>query len=147
MSLALPISNSEIATTSWTVTSSPELIRFNLGQQEILKIFSQPIANKMQGMCRFERGFEKLLPLFKGLMLLGKPTTLSLIYDFNRAQVFFTFSQAESQEVERFFNKVIELLKKEVRFKQILEKVIENNRRYQAEQALLQSSLHSVTWD
>jgi hypothetical protein len=61
--------------------------------------------------------------------------------------VFFTFSQSESQEVERFFNKVIELLKKEVRFRQILEKVIENNRRYQAEQALLQSSLHSVTWD
>ncbi len=147
MSLALPISNLEIASPAWTVTSTPELIRFNLGQQEILKIFSQPIANKMQGMCRFERRFEKLLPLFRGLILLGKPATLSLIYDFDRAQVFFTFSQSESQEVERFFNRVIDLLKKEVRFKQILEKVIENNRRYQAEQALLHSSLHRVIWD
>jgi hypothetical protein len=147
MSLALPIRNLEISSTPWTVTSSPELIRFNLGQQDILKIFSQPIANKMQGMCRFERGFEKLLPLFRGLILLGKPSTLSLIYDFDRAQVFFTFSQAETQEVEKFFNSVIDLLKKEVRFKQILEKVIENNRRYQAEQALLHSALHSVTWD
>lgn len=147
MSLALPISNLEIASSAWTVTSTPELIRFNLGQQEILKIFSQPIANKMQGMCRFERGFEKLLPLFRGLILLGKPSSLSLIYDFDRAQAFFTFSQSESQEVERFFNSVIELLKKELKFKQILEKVIENNRRFQAEQALLQASLHRVTWD
>ncbi|MBC6369111.1 hypothetical protein [Algoriphagus sp. AK58] len=147
MSVAVQMSHPQKNTTSWTVSTSPELVRFSLGQQEILKIFSQPIANKMQGMCRFEKGFERLLPLFRGLIGLGKPASLSLIYDFNRAQVFFTFSQAEINEVENFFSKVIDMLKKEVRFKQILEKVIENNRRHLAEQALLQSSLHSVNWD
>lgn len=146
MSVAVQISSSE-HTTSWTVSASPELAKFNIGPQEILKIFSQPVANKMQGMCRFEKGFEKLLPLFRGLSLLGKPKTLSLIYDNDHAQVFFTFSQSEKKEVEKFLSKVIEMLKKEIRFKQILEKVIENNRRHQAEQALLQSSLHSVNWD
>lgn len=98
-------------------------------------------------MCRFENGFEKLLPLFRGLILLGKPSSLSLIYDFTRAQVFFTYAHTEAQEVDKFFGKVIDMLKNEVRFKQILEKVIQNNRKYQAEQALLQTALHRVNWD
>lgn len=147
MSVAVQISSLESSITSWTISTSPELVKFSLGQQEILKIFSQPVANKMQGMCRFEKGFEKLLPLFRGLILLGKPASLSLIYDFGKAQVFFTFSQSEKKEVEKFLNKVVEMLKKEVRFKQLLEKVIENKRRYQAEQSLLQSSMHAVSWD
>ncbi|MCU0399478.1 MAG: hypothetical protein MUE75_00505 [Algoriphagus sp.] len=147
MSAAVQINRSECSTTSWTISTSPELVKFSLGTQEVLKIFSQPVANKMQGMCRFERGFEKLLPLFRGLILLGKPTSLSLIYDSGKAQVFFTFSQSEKKEVEKFLGKVVELLKKEVRFKQLLEKVIENKQRYQAEQSLLQNSLHAVSWD
>ncbi|MFL0683564.1 MAG: hypothetical protein ACK4SF_13865 [Algoriphagus aquaeductus] len=147
MSVAVQINSSENSTTSWTVSTSPESVNFHFGQQDILKISSQPIANKMQGMCRFENGFEKLLPLFRGLILLGKPSSLSLIYDFTRAQVFFTYAHTEAQEVDKFFGKVIDMLKNEVRFKQILEKVIQNNRKYQAEQALLQTALHRVNWD
>ncbi len=101
----------------------------------------------MQGMCRFEKGFEKLLPLFRGLILLGKPGSLSVIYDFDRAQAFFTFAQSEKREVVWFFNQIIELLKKEVAFKEILDKVIENNKRFRAEQALLHSALHGAAWD
>jgi hypothetical protein len=147
MNVAVQISSLESAITSWTISTSPELVKFSQGQQEILKFFYNPMANKIQGMCRFEKGFEKLLPLFRGLILLGKPASLSLIYDLEKAQVFFTFSQSEKKEVEKFLSDVFELVKKEVRFKQLLEKVIEIKRRHQAEQALLQSSLHTVSWD
>ena len=146
MSAIAQISES-VEKSSWTISTSPELVHISLQQQEILKIFSQPVENKMQGMCRFEKGFEKLLPLFRGLVVLGKPTTLNFIYDFHQAQIFFTFSLNEKKAVERFFGRIIDLLKNEVRFKKILEKVIENNRKYQAEQSLLQSSLHQAIWD
>ncbi|HSF54340.1 MAG TPA: hypothetical protein VLA71_11330 [Algoriphagus sp.] len=147
MSAVAQFISSDLKSNSWTVTTSPELAHFKVGKQEILKIFSQPVANQMQGMCRFEKGFEQLLPLFRGLILLGKPKSLSIIYDFDRTQAYFTFSQAEKKEVVRFFNQIIELLKKEVTFKEILKKVIENKKRFQAEQALLNSALHGVAWD
>lgn len=147
MSATAPLLRSEWKSTSWTVRTSPELTQFSLANLEILKIFSQQIGNQMQGMCRFEKGFEQLLPLFRGLVLLGKPKSLSLIYDVHRAQAFFTFSLAEKQEVVRFLNQIIDLLKKEVRFKEILEKVLENKKRFQSEQALLQSALQGKAWD
>ena len=147
MSAAAQILGSELKSNSWTVRTSPELTKFSVSNQEILKIFSQPVGNQMQGMCRFEKGFEQLLPLFRGLILLGKPKSISLIYDVERAQAFFTFSLTEKQEAVRFFNQIIILLKKEVRFKEILENVLENSKRFQAEQALLNSALHGSAWD
>jgi len=147
MSAVAQILRTELNSNSWTVTASPDLAQFNVGEEVILKIFSQEVGNQMQGMCRFERGFEQLLPLFRGLILLGKPQSLSLIYDFDRAQAFFTFSQTEKREVVRFVNQIIELLKKEVRFKEILDKVIENNNRFRAEQSLLNSALLGAAWD
>jgi hypothetical protein len=147
MSAAAPVLSSELKSTSWTVRTSPDLTQVKLSNLEILKIFSQPVGNQMQGMCRFEKGFEQLLPLFRGLVLLGKPKSLSLIYDVHHAQAFFTFSLAEKQEVVRFLNQIIGLLKKEVRFKEILKRVIENNNRFKSEQALLQSTLQGKTWD
>lgn len=147
MSAAAQNLSSSLTSNSLTVTTSPKLAQFKVGKQEILKIFSQPVANQMQGMCRFEKGFEQLLPLFRGLMLLGKPGSLSVIYDFDRAQAFFTFSQEEKRETQLFFNQILELLKKEVKFKEILRQVMENKKRFQAEQALLNSALHGVAWD
>ena len=147
MSAVAETFRSELTPDSWTVITSPDVAQFSVGKQVILKIFSQEIANQMQGMCRFEKGFEQLLPLFRGLILLGRPRSLSLIYDFDRAQAFFTFSQTEKREVIRFVNQIIALLKKEVAFKEILEQVLANNRRFRAEQALLHSALHGAAWD
>lgn len=147
MSAVAQISTSGTKSNTWTVTTSPDLAQFSVDEQVILKIFSQDVANQMQGMCRFERGFEELLPLFRGLSLLGRPASLSLIYDFDRSQAFFSFLQSDKLEVVRFFNEVIHLLKKEVTFKKILSKVIENNRKFQSEQSLLRSALHGAAWD
>ncbi len=147
MSAVAQLVRTEPKSNSWTVTTSPDLAEFNVGREVILKIFSQEVGNQMQGMCRFERGFEELLPLFRGLILLGKPASLSLIYDFDRAQAFFTFSQTEKLEVVRFFNQIIELLKREVTFKEILNQVIENKKRFQAEQTLLHAALQGAAWD
>ncbi|MBN7810914.1 hypothetical protein J0A68_08110 [Algoriphagus sp. H41] len=147
MSAVATLVSPELKSSTWTVTSTPDLAQFNVGKEAILKIFSQEVGNQMQGMCRFERGFEQLLPLFRGLILLGKPASLSLIYDFDRAQAFFTFSQSQKPEVVRFFNHIISLLKREVAFKEILAQVIENKKRFQAEQALLNSALQGAAWD
>lgn len=147
MSALAQSNGSGLQSTSWTISTSPESLDFSIQDQEIIKLFVQPVSNVMQGMCRLETGFEKLLPLFKGLISMGKPSTLSLIYDTYNCQVFFTYSLSETKLVEKFFAQVISLLKKEVKFKQILEKVIQNNRKHQAEQALLQASLHKVAWD
>lgn len=147
MSAASHLVSSEVNSNSWTVRTFPGMAQFRVSEQEILKIFSQPVGNQMQGMCRFGKGFEQLLPLFRGLVLLGKPKSLSLIYEVEQAQVFFTFSQSEKQEVVRFFNQILNLLKKEIRFKEILKKVIENSKRFQSEQALLQAALQGKAWD
>ncbi|GAA0880107.1 hypothetical protein GCM10009119_30770 [Algoriphagus jejuensis] len=147
MSAVAQILRSDLQSNSWTVTTSPDLAQFSVGKQVVLKIFSQEVANEMQGMCRFEKGFEQLLPLFRGLTQLGRPQSLSFIYDFDRAQAFFTFSQTEKREVIRFVNQIIELLKKELAFKKILVQVLENNKRFHAEQALLNSALHGGAWD
>jgi len=138
---------SDLNPSHWTISSCPESLDFSFNNQGIIKLFVQPVSNVMQGMCRLEKGFEKLMPLFKGLFCMGKPSSLSLIYDESNSQVFFTYSQVESKLVDRFFAQVIVLLKSEVRFKQILEKVISNQKKYLAEQALLQASLHNVAWD
>ena len=147
MSVAIQISNLEPRLGSLVLTATSDLTNFGQGKQEILKISSQQIGNRMHGMCRFQKGFEKLLPLFRGLVVLGKPSSLTLIYDFEKAHVFFTYSKVEQEDVDRFFDQVISLLKKEIRFKQLLQKVIENNKRHQAEQALLQSTLQGSSWD
>jgi hypothetical protein len=147
MSAATQYNISEFKSKSWTVRTSPTLSEFEVNGQEILKIFSQPVANQIQGVCRFERGFEQLLPLFSGLILLGNPSSLRLIFDRDRAQVFFTFSRSEEAKVVRFFNQVILLLKKEVQFKVILKKFIEKKKRFQSEQALLHAALHGKAWN
>jgi hypothetical protein len=147
MSAVAQKSDSETQANAWILSTSSDLAYFKVGNQEILKIFSQPVANRMQGMCRFEKGFEALMPLLRGLTLMGRPSSLSFIYDIDQSQAFFTFSQSEAGKVQHFFNQIIGLLKKEVKFKEILKKVIENNNRFRSEQALLNAALHGKAWD
>ena len=147
MSAVAQLADSRYKSSAGSLSTTPDLAYFKVGDQDILKIFSQPQANLMQGMCRFENGFEQLLPLFRGLVLLGKPGSLSFIYEMNQSRVFFTYAIAEQERVRLFFDRIIQLLQKEVKFRQILDKVIANNRRFQAEQSLLQAALHSAAWD
>ncbi len=132
---------------AWTIRTTSELLGIQPIEADFLQISFKPAGNQMQGMCRFEKGFEQLLPLFKGLISLGKPISLSLIYGVEQPQVFFTFSRSEKQVVVGFFIQIINLLKKEVRFKEILKKVLENKKRFQSEQALLQAALQGKAWD
>ncbi|MDI1321372.1 MAG: hypothetical protein PSV36_01410 [Algoriphagus sp.] len=114
-------------------------------QKEMLQFFSQTSGMMIQGMCRFEKSFAVLFPLFKGLISLGKPKGLNLTFSTEEKAAFFYFPVESNQDVSLFFNRVIALLKKEVRFKLILKEVITNRNRFKSEQILLQQAFFDKT--
>lgn len=116
----------------------------SVSQKEMVKIFNQKSGEMIQGMCRLEKDFESLFPLFKGIAGLGKPSSLVLTFSNEDKSIFYTFESKRIREIEQFFTRVLTLLQKEVRFKQVLKEVIANRQRFKAEQSLLQSSLFAV---
>lgn len=115
--------------------------KISVNQQEIVKIFNQKTGVIMQGMCKFEKGFEVLYPLFKGLTEAGKPKSLNLRFSFSDKTAHFHYPESAQFEVSVFFSKVVLLLQKEVKFKKVLKEVIINRKHFLAEQFLLQNAL------
>ena len=134
------------STGSTVLTLSTSALPLN-GDFDVLKISFQEAGNMMHGNCQFGQEFVSLIPLFRGLILLGKPKTLSLIYDHLNSKVFFTCSLGEKKEVELFFEKISKLLKSEIRFKKLLAQIIASMKRFQAEQQLMHKALHQKNWD
>jgi hypothetical protein len=126
---------------SLSLGSNSRLSQISVSQKEMIKIFNQRSGEVMQGMCRLEKNFDSLFPLFRGLISLGKPNSLSLTYSLEEKSIFYSFKSESQVEVEQFFSRVLVLLQKEIKFKQLLKEVIENRSRFKSEQSLLQSSL------
>lgn len=126
---------------SVTLGSKSKFSEISVGHQEMVKIFNQRSGNRIQGMCKLEKGFDSLFPLFKGMVSLGKPSGLEISYSNEEKSIFFSFDSKKEVEVGKFISNVLSLLRKEVRFKKILKEIIENRKRFKAEQSLLQSSL------
>ncbi|MBN3581779.1 hypothetical protein JYB64_05225 [Algoriphagus aestuarii] len=121
--------------------SSSRFSQVSVSQKEMVKIFSQKSGEMMQGMCRMDQGFDSLFPLFKGLIRLGKPKSLTLTYSNEEKSIFYSFREEDQLEVEQFFARVLALLQKEVKFKKVLKEIIENRLRFKSEQSLLQTAL------
>lgn len=126
---------------SVTLGSNSRLSHISVSQKEMIKVFSQKSGEVMQGVCRLEKSFIPLFPLFRGLVGLGKPRSLSLTFSREDNSIFYSFNAEAQPEVEQFFARVLSLLQKEVKFKKILKEVIENRLRFKAEQSLLQTTL------
>jgi hypothetical protein len=124
---------------------SPVLTKIGDDQKEMLQFFSQTSGDMIQGMCRFEKNFALLFPLFKGLVNSGKPTGLVLTFSNEKREAFFYYPAESKEEVSLFLNRVVALLKKEVNFKLILKEVIANRIRFKSEQVLLQQALFEKT--
>ncbi|EAZ83216.1 hypothetical protein [Algoriphagus machipongonensis] len=112
-----------------------------ISQNDLVKFFCNNSGEIMQGMFQLESGGEKLFPLFRGLIGLGKPNSLELRYSIQEKSIFFTYQVVDQEEVDRFFTQVVLLLQKEVKFKGVLKEVIENQLRFRSEQSLLHRSL------
>lgn len=124
---------------------SPVFTKITEDQKEMLQFFSQTSGNMIQGMCRFEKNFVLLFPLFKGLVNSGRPIGLNLTFSNEEKAAFFYYPAESKEEVSLFFNRVVALLKKEVNFKLILKEVIANRIRFKSEQVLLQQALFDKT--
>ncbi len=96
-------------------------------------------------MCRFEKNFASLFPLFKSLVNSGRPDGLNLTFSTEEKAAFFYYPAENKDEFSLFFNRVLALLKKEVKFKLILKEVIANRIRFKSEQFLLQQALIDKT--
>ncbi|MEN2283721.1 hypothetical protein AAGF08_16375 [Algoriphagus sp. SE2] len=121
--------------------SNSRFSQISVSQKEMIKVFSQQSGGIMQGVCRLEKSFDSLFPLFRGLTSLGKPQSLTLTFSRESKSIFYTFSSDALPEVEYFFGRVLTLLQKEVKFKQVLKEVIENRNRFKSEQSLLRTAL------
>lgn len=126
---------------SVTLGSRSKFSEISVGHQEMVKIFNQRSGNRIQGMCKLEKGFDSLFPLFKGMVSLGKPNGLEISHSNEEKSIFFSFDSKQEIEVGKFISNVLSLLRKEVRFKKVLKEIIENRQRFRAEQSLLHSSL------
>jgi hypothetical protein len=124
---------------------APGFTKIGDDQKEMLQFFSQTSGNMIQGMCRFEKNFALLFPLFKGLVNSGRPTELYLTFSSEKKEAFFYYPAESKEEVSLFFNRVVALLKNEVKFKLILKEVIANRIRFKSEQVLLQQALFDKT--
>ncbi len=124
-----------------TLGSNSRLSQISVGQKEMIKVFNQKSGELIQGVCHLEKRFDALFPLFRGLVSLGKPSSLTLTFSKEEKSIFYSFSSEAQPEVEHFFARVLALLQKEVKFKQILKEIIENRLRFKSEQSLLQSTL------
>lgn len=124
---------------------TPVFTKITEDQKEMLQFFSQTSGNMIQGMCRFEKNFASLFPLFKGLVNSGRPIGLNLTFSNEEKAAFFYYPAESKEEVSLFFNRVVALLKKEVKFKLILKEVIANRIRFKSEQVLLQQALFDKT--
>lgn len=123
------------------IGSKSRFSQVSVSHKQMIKVFSQQSGEIMQGVCRLEKSFDSLFPLFRALISLGKPQSLSLTFSRDSKSVFYTFSSEALPEVEQFFDRVLTLLQKEVKFKQVLKEVIENRLRFKSEQSLLQNAL------
>lgn len=115
--------------------------KLSFDQQDIVKIFNQKSGSVMQGMCKFEAGFELLYPLFKGLSEAGKPQGLNLRFSPVERAAYFHYHESIQPEVSQFFAQLVLHLQNEVKFKKVLKEVITNRNHFISEQFLLRSTM------
>ncbi|MCH7400579.1 hypothetical protein ACFOUP_11460 [Belliella kenyensis] len=85
--------------------------------------------------------FSSLRGLFRGLTSLGKPGEVILENDASKGLFTLKYYQSNERKVKSYLATLIETVENELRFKQILNQIIENQRKIKAEQSLLLQKL------
>lgn len=80
-------------------------------------------------------------PLLKGMFSSGRPKQLALQADDASKIIFLRFDKAEERGAYQYISRVLSIIDEEVRFRQVLRKVIENQQRFVLEEKLLLNEL------
>lgn len=102
-----------------------------------------PEANKTFHAIYFtiNPSFSSLKGLFKGMASLGKPLGVILEYISELNQFTLKYYESDKSIAKSYINKFIENIEDEIRFKSILNTIIENQRKIKAEESLLLQKL------
>ncbi|MFD2033512.1 hypothetical protein ACFSKL_01860 [Belliella marina] len=90
---------------------------------------------------QINESFASLKGLFRGLASLGKPEGVILEYVSERETFTLKYYASNEIEVKAYLNKFIQSIQDEIRFKSILNQIIENQRKIKAEESLLLQKL------
>lgn len=80
-------------------------------------------------------------PLLKSMFSSGRPKQLALQADDASKIIFLRFDKAEETPAYQYISRVLSIIDEEVRFRQVLRKVIENRQRFVLEEKLLLNEL------
>ncbi|HLU89406.1 MAG TPA: hypothetical protein VKZ51_06190 [Cyclobacteriaceae bacterium] len=80
-------------------------------------------------------------PLLKGMFSSGRPKQLALQADDASKIIFLRFDKADETGAYQYISRVLSIIDEEVRFRQVLRKVIENQQRFVLEEKLLLNEL------
>ncbi|MCH7414489.1 hypothetical protein MM213_13400 [Belliella sp. R4-6] len=90
---------------------------------------------------QINESYSSLKGLFRGLASLGKPEGVVLEYVSENETFTLKFYASNEQLTKAYLNKIIKSIEDEIRFKSILNQIIENQRIIKAEQSLLLQKL------
>ncbi|AFL84800.1 hypothetical protein Belba_2234 [Belliella baltica DSM 15883] len=85
--------------------------------------------------------FSSLKGLFKGMVSLGKPLGVIVEYISELEQFTLKYYESDKNIAKSYINKFIENIEDEIRFKSVLNTIIENQRKIKSEESLLLQKL------
>lgn len=88
--------------------------------------------------------FSAFTGLFKGLIYSGKPEGVILEHNRELGNYTLKYYDSKGETVKNYLQKIFGVLDEEIRFKAILRKVIQNQKRINMEEQLLRQELFSV---
>ncbi|MCH7408237.1 hypothetical protein MM239_02430 [Belliella sp. DSM 111904] len=102
-----------------------------------------PEAKKKFNVVYFKinESFASLKGLFRGLTSLGKPGEVILENEVSQGVFTLKYYQSNEIKVKSYLATLIETVENELRFKQVLDQIIENQRKIKAEEGLLLQKL------
>lgn len=93
---------------------------------------------------KVNESFKSIQPLLNGLLAIGQPRKGSVEFYPELDTFAVKFYQSEEQVAATFIERIFALIKEEIRFKQILKRVIETQERFGRESQLLKKELFGV---
>lgn len=123
------------------ITLQSELSTSFSKEERFIIVSSEKSGHQMHGLCKMDNELESLFALFRGLSEAGRPQELSLKFTFDSREVAFSYPISNSIEVIKYFKRLISILQQEVKFKQVLNRIISIRKQFTSEQILLQNSL------
>jgi len=80
--------------------------------------------------------------LFNGMICLGNPKEVSLNFQKDLDSYVFKYYESDEKVAVKYFEKIVNIIEDEIRFKSILRKVIDNLKAFDTSQQLLRNELY-----